>query len=86
VTVHHIHVNHGAAAFGRSADLLAQTREVCRQNRGCQFDQRQALLGIGIPCGNSNMSALGAEYIHRGAPHARGRDALNTAGQRPALR
>ena len=33
--VHHIHMNDGAAALRRPRNLLAQTREIRRQYRGC---------------------------------------------------
>src|SRR6266436_903985 len=38
VTVHHIAMEHRAAAVQRRFRLLAKPREVCGKNRGCQFE------------------------------------------------
>src|SRR3989442_2629558 len=38
VAVHHVDMEHRAAAFQRRFRVLAQSREVCGKNRGCQFN------------------------------------------------
>src|SRR6202011_6000332 len=38
VTVHHIAMEHSAAAIQRRFRIFAEPREVCGKNRGCQFD------------------------------------------------
>src|SRR4029077_3071501 len=42
MSVHHIHMDDGTAALGRSLNLLRQMGKVSRQNRRCKLDQTWA--------------------------------------------
>ena len=39
VAIHDVHVDDMSSALGRGAHLLAQSSEISRKNRRCQFDQ-----------------------------------------------
>ena len=38
MAVHHVHVDNGAATGCGSADLISKMREVCGQDRKCEFN------------------------------------------------
>src|SRR6266478_9884222 len=49
MSVHHVAMNHGAAAVERGLRVFAQPCEVCGENRGCQFNGHELRAAPSLP-------------------------------------
>src|SRR5258707_9521219 len=65
VAVHHITMKHGAAAVQCGLRIFAQPREICGENRGCQFNGHELRAAPSLPRRKQIIRGTSAKLVEK---------------------